>query len=76
MPPVRAKFDCLTKEHDTRDPEHGSVTLQVVKTDSEEEDQSFKLAPAGSILISTLNQEVFDLFEPGKAYFVDFTPAE
>jgi hypothetical protein len=76
MPTVRAKFDCISKEHDTRDPGHGSVTLTVVHTGCEENDQFFKPTPKGSILISTLNKETFALFEPGKTYFVDFTPAE
>ena len=73
---VRAKFDCINKEHDTHDPNHGSVTLRAVHTGSEENDRFFRLAPAGSITIATLNPEAFALFEPGKDYYVDFTPAE
>jgi hypothetical protein len=32
--------------------------------------------PAGSIEMQVVNEEALKLFEPGKKYYVDFTPVE
>ena len=73
---ARAKFHCFDKDRDPTDPSRGSVCLEVVYTGSADNDRFFNLRPTGSILIATLNPEAFDLFEQGKDYYVDFTPAE
>ncbi|HEY9657688.1 MAG TPA: hypothetical protein V6C65_04425 [Allocoleopsis sp.] len=73
---VRAKFTCLSKEHDTSDPTHGSVTLHAVVTGSEENKSFFNMTPNGIINLGILNPDAFAQFEPGKDYYVDFTAAE
>lgn len=65
---VRAKFRCNSVEDQT-------VNLSPVIGGSEENDQFFKYTPFGEIKIGTINEAALAQFEPGKEYFVDFTPA-
>jgi hypothetical protein len=71
---VRAKFVCdeVTK---TR---YGSarVSLYPVSNGSEENEQFWKYTPSGKIELSIENPSAAERFEPGKEYYVDFTPAE
>lgn len=72
---VRAKFTCQSKEHDTSDPAHGTVTLEAVHSGSPENEEFFNMTPSGQISLGILNPYAFDQFEPGKDYYVDFSPA-
>lgn len=71
---VRAKFTCTSKMHDTTDPSQGSVVFQPVYTGSAENEEFFRHTPAGSISLATVNPVAFAQFEPGRDYYVDFTP--
>lgn len=73
---VRAKFNCENKTPNTDDSAVGSVFLRAVLDGSPENKEFFDLTPAGSISLATLNPEAFAQFEPGQAYYVDFTPAD
>jgi hypothetical protein len=71
---TRAKFKV-----DSKDPgETGSVKLSpVYSTDPNHENKSFwDATPSGSIEMWINNPKGFAAFEPGKEYYVDFTPAE
>jgi len=72
---VRAKFYVVSKT--ITDAEGcGSVKLQPVVGDSPENKEWSKWTPSGVIEISTINPRAMELFEVGKAYTVDFTPAD
>lgn len=63
---VRAKFVCEKALK-----EEGHYSFRAVTSGSEENNNFFKYTPAGSILISVVNDNVS--FEQGKEYYVDFT---
>lgn len=68
---TRAKFECTKVEKG----ENGSIaTFHPVTCGSEENERFFTLTPYGQIFIGTINPNV--MFEIGKEYYVDFTPAE
>lgn len=71
---VRAKFVCESVAK-TRYGHH-TVRLTPVTGDSEENKKFWKWTPTGSIEFGTINDEAVKQFEPGKEYYVDFTPAE
>lgn len=73
---TRAKFTCIDKTHSTSDPSHGEVSLRAVHAGSPENESFFNATPFGSISLGILNPDAFAQFEPGKDYYVDFTPAE
>jgi hypothetical protein len=75
---VRAKFRCsgITKrEH--WDKSQAAFTydaeFHAVTGGSEENKAFFAATPTGNLKLSTVRA---DLFEPGKDYYLDFTPAE
>ncbi len=72
---VRAKFVC-SENKQTAD---GNVIRFYATTgdDNPESENSkfFKYTPAGEVVLQTVNEEAAKQFEPGKAYYVDFTPA-
>lgn len=82
---VRAKMRCTGLSHSCNpvaDEESQckmvTVTLQPVfggKDDHANAEWS-KWTPSGEVKMSITNPEAFKQFEIGKAYFVDFTPAE
>lgn len=53
------------------------VKLQPVYGDASPENKAFfEATPSGEITMHIKNQVAADAFELGKAYYVDFTPAE
>ncbi|MDE2102608.1 MAG: hypothetical protein KGL39_35505 [Patescibacteria group bacterium] len=69
---VRAKFKVESVEHTA---DSANVKLSAVISGSEENKQFFRWTPSGGIQLSTVNKEAANRFEPGKEYYVDFTPA-
>lgn len=72
---TRAKFRCTSKIPNKTNPEYGNVSLLVVHNGSQENKEFFNMTPCGSIELGLLNPKAFEQFEPGKEYYVDFTPA-
>lgn len=79
---TRAKFKCnsikkyLSTVWNGGKPEQGvlyAFEFQAVTGNSEENESFFASTPTGNISISAIRD---DLFEPGREYYVDFTPAE
>jgi hypothetical protein len=76
--PTRAKFTC-TREINTKwssavDPQR-SYEFQAVYDTTTPEDQRFaKSTPSGSMTIAVDNPAV--TFVPGRAYYLDITPAD
>lgn len=80
---VRAKFYVGEKTVRSNHPHPNAdnqpmevVTLYPVNGNSEENASFFKWTPSGKIELGVLNPEAAKQFEPGKEYYVDFTPAE
>lgn len=70
---VRAKF----KVTDIQPAGEGfSISLMTVSSGSSENDEFFKLTPAGNVTMAVVSEEVAKQFEVGKEFYVDFTPAE
>lgn len=71
---VRAKFKCESRTIH----EGGSSTLSFrAVTNTSEENQGFwKYTPSGELKIQCAMKETADKFEPGKEYYIDFSPAE
>lgn len=71
---VRAKFtvDSVTRH------QNGTAIIELlpVINGSPENEQFFKWTPGGTIKLQTVNPEAAKQFEPGKAMYIDFTPAE
>lgn len=66
---VRAKFKCQSNVD-------GMVVLNPVYSGCEENKTFWEHTPAGTITLTITNTAARDQFEPGKEYYVDFTPAE
>lgn len=78
---VRAKFICVENGKAGYSPTHitSKIVLQPIHGtygDSEENKQFFAATPGGKIELSVVNTTAAEQFEVGKAYYVDFTPAE
>lgn len=71
---VRAKFKC----DEVAKTAWGGCTLRFypVTGGGQENEQFFKATPSGKLELSVVKAEVADKFEPGKEYYLDFTPAE
>jgi hypothetical protein len=73
---TRVKFDCIEKRQykgwNGHDFFYG-YKFQVVVGNSEEDKKFFGSTPSGNLEISAVAD---NLFEPGKAYYLDFTPAD
>jgi hypothetical protein len=76
---IRAKFKCtsVTKivgwiDRD-KHPFLYSYKMLVVSSGSEENKKFFASTPSGELAVSAVGD---DLFQVGKEYYVDFTPAE
>lgn len=76
---VRAKFTCIsvTKYRhgwggEQSSPFHYNYKFQAVSSGSEENKKFFAATPSGSVELSALSSE---LFEVGKEYYLDFSPA-
>jgi hypothetical protein len=70
---VRAKMKVVEK---TQYQDGHKVRLHPVTGGSAENDEFYRYTPAGSVELSTINDSAAASFEVGKAYYVDFTPAE
>ena len=70
---VRAKFKV---EQVTRTVSWAEVKLQPVTSGSDENKQFYRWTPGGSIHLATINPEAAAQFEPGKEFYIDFTPAD
>lgn len=66
---VRAKFRVLSKGSN-------NVSLEVVHSGSEENEQFWRYTPSGLIQMGIDNKEALEQFERGQEYYVDFTKAE
>jgi hypothetical protein len=51
------------------------VELAAVYAGSEENKRYFQWTPSGEIKLGILNPDAAAIFEPGKEYYVDFSPA-
>jgi hypothetical protein len=76
MMDVRAKFSCSSvtkfKSGWGDYPIHYNFKFQVVSSGSEENKKFFAATPSGILELSALKE---DLFEVGKEYYLDFSPA-
>ncbi len=73
---VRAKFVC-TGITDYPANENKSVTFSPVIDGSDENKSFSKYTPGGQIQLSiSYETEASEVFEEGKEYYVDFSPAE
>jgi len=70
---VRAKF---VVSEVTQTVEGGKIKLMPVTSGSPENELFFKWTPFGSIDLGTIKQDAIKQFEPGKEFYIDFTPAE
>lgn len=66
---VRAKFKCDFKKENY-------VAFSPVYSGSEENKKFFSATPGGQINLYVVNSDAMKLFEMGKEYYIDFTPAE
>jgi hypothetical protein len=76
---TRAKFWCqkISKTKMGQQGEIGTeVELAAVYDGSDEYKKYFRCTPNGKITLGILNPEAAAIFEPGREYYVDFTPAE
>lgn len=69
---TRAKFVCVQKQQAS---EGYEIHLEAVTGGSEENESFFDYTPAGQINIGIVNEAASKVFEVGKEYYVDFTPA-
>jgi len=72
---VRAKFRVIS----VSDAGHGDgsrqVTMEAVTSGSTENESFFKHTPSGHLNLGVMNEEAGKVFEFGKEYYLDFTPA-
>lgn len=74
MVPVRAKFFVSEVSYY---PDQAKVVLRPVTANppGSENEAFFRWTPAGEITIYS-RTEIADRFQPGQAFYIDFTPAE
>lgn len=70
---VRAMFT-LDEKIQTRD--GFRLKFTAVTGDSELAERYFKWTPWGSLEMGTINADAATQFEPGKSYYLDFSPVE
>jgi hypothetical protein len=77
---VRAKMKCFHVDHlKSGNPDDVAADIRMVPVydDGNPENKSWsKWTPSGEIRLFVTNPEAIKQFEPGKSYFVDFTPAD
>lgn len=66
---VRAKFQVLSNEN-------GLVKMYPVYADTDENRTFWQSTPSGMLEMNLVSPETAARFEAGKAYYLDFTPAE
>lgn len=75
---VRAKFTCQSVMIDAWKQTH--IVLTPVTRETEEPDSEdtkfWEATPSGEIKIDCANAVAAEMFEPGKKYYVDFSPAD
>lgn len=88
QPTVRAKFVCYNVKksesayRDSRDQyvksEARSFSFRPVYSDdpNSENKKFWEATPGGRLELECVNQEVWDKFEVGKEYYLDFTPVD
>jgi hypothetical protein len=67
-----AKFKCVEK---AKNQYNEKISLEPVTSGSKENEEFYKTTPSGVIHIQTCNPEAANLFEVGKEYYVNFSPA-
>lgn len=76
---VRAKFICQRIEETKY---AGSKSTNIILTavtphnDNGSEEKFWDYTPSGEIKLNTVNEAAVKQFEPGKKYYIDFTPAD
>ena len=80
MSPVRAKFVVvsLTKQtmwNGSTNEIGTTIKMIPVMNDSEENKQFYRYTPGGLVELGTVNADTAKVFEIGKQYYLDFTPA-
>jgi hypothetical protein len=70
---MRAKFQVASVTFSENGAE---VKLVPVVNGSEENQKFFKWTPYGEIKLGLVNKEQAEAMKPGKAFYIDFTPAE
>jgi|SoiMethySBSTD1v2_1073268.scaffolds.fasta_scaffold312808_2 hypothetical protein len=77
MNTVRAKFrvDSITRRKGYNSGETQDIKLFPVHSGSEENKSFYAATPSGEITIGCANPDAAKLFELGKEYYIDFTPA-
>lgn len=70
---TRAKFKCDSIELTA---DGATVKLTPVVSGSEENKQFYRWTPAGGATLGVVSRDTAGQFEPGREYYVDFTPAE
>lgn len=77
---VRAKMKCYAVEHlkdGKPDTTLADIRLMPVYDDGNPENKTWsKYTPSGEVRLFVTNPAAINAFEPGKSYYVDFTPAE
>lgn len=79
MTKVRAKMTCtdITDNGAEKEEDKGyTVHMTPVVGGSPENDSFYKWTPGGMCQLSVVNKATAELFEKGKQYYVDFTPAD
>lgn len=76
MATTRAKFKCFAvTQHEGGD--RSIVAQPVYSSDPNSENCSFwRASPNGKLELYITNPAAYDIFEPGKEYYVDITPAD
>lgn len=83
MATIRAKFACQSVQ---RFAQNSNIVLEAVRPSTyrspndesplSENEAFYALTPAGNITLQCVRPETAALFEPGKEYYLDFTPVE
>lgn len=76
---VRAKMKCYAVQRlmdGKPDTEVAEIRMMPVYDDGDPANKTWsKATPSGEVRLFITNPAAIDAFEPGKSYFVDFTPA-
>jgi len=73
---TRARFLCTSVTHFCHLPDGININVEM-GVDASSPDHDFtKYTPSGSLSMQVTNPALAVFFVPGKAYFLDFTPAD
>jgi hypothetical protein len=72
------KVRCKFRVEHTKKNDDGStdVHMRAVATGSEENAEYWRWTPAGTLVLSTVNQKAADALEPGVEYYVDIVRSD